>query len=59
MALLAAATSAATKVHVITFGEWASTQVFTGSETDEKPLTIKIRALVVDGRVRRCDRCAA
>lgn len=52
MALLAAATSAATKVHVITFGKWTSTQVFTGSETDEKPLTIKIRALVVDGRVR-------
>ena len=26
--------------------------MFTGSETDEKPVTIKIRALVVDGRVK-------
>ncbi len=49
--LLAGAAVAATKVHVITFGKWNSVQWFTGS-ADDKPLTIKIRALVVDGRVK-------
>src|ERR1700680_4977736 len=42
---------AASKVHVITFGKWASVQWFAGSGTD-KPLTLKIRALVIDGRVK-------
>jgi hypothetical protein len=42
---------AASKVHVITFGKWASVQWFAGSGMD-KPLTLKIRALVIDGRVK-------
>ena len=44
---------AAAKVHVITFGKWTSAQWHpgTGSEA-EKPLTLKIRALVVDGVVK-------
>jgi hypothetical protein len=42
---------AASKVHVITFGKWTSVQWFAGSGTD-KPLTLKIRALVIDGRVK-------
>lgn len=50
--LLTTAASAATKVHVITFGKWTSVQWFRDSGTDTKPLTIKIRALVVDGRVK-------
>jgi hypothetical protein len=42
---------AASKVHVITFGKWTSVQWFAGSGMD-KPLTLKIRALVIDGRVK-------
>ena len=49
--LLASAASAATKVHVIAFGKWTSAQWFpTG--TEEKPLILKIRPLLVDGRVK-------
>ena len=43
--------SAATKVHVIALGKWTSVQWFPGG-ADDKPLTLKIRALVVDGRVK-------
>ena len=50
--LLTTVASAATKVHVITFGKWTSVQWLRDSGTDAKPLTIKIRALVVDGRVK-------
>ena len=49
--LLTAVAGAATKVHVITFGKWTSVQWFPG-RMDEKPLILKIRALVVDGRVK-------
>jgi hypothetical protein len=50
-ALWTAAAAAATKIHVITFGKWISVQWSTGSAED-KPLTIKIRALIIDGRVK-------
>ncbi|MFZ1140102.1 MAG: hypothetical protein WAN76_13040 [Candidatus Sulfotelmatobacter sp.] len=50
--LLTNAPGAATKIHVITFGKWTSVQWFTGSGTDDKPLIIKVRALVIDGRVK-------
>jgi hypothetical protein len=50
-ALLTTTVSAATKVHVIAFGKWTSVQWFPGGAGD-KPLTLKIRALVVDGRVK-------
>jgi hypothetical protein len=50
-ALLATTVSAATKVHVIALGKWTSVQWFPGG-TDDKPLVLKIRALVVDGRVK-------
>jgi hypothetical protein len=49
--LLTAAAGAATKVHVITFGKSTSVQWLPGG-TDEKPLILKIHALVVDGRVK-------
>jgi len=52
VALLASAVGAPVKVHVIAFGKWTSAQWFTGLAADEKPLTIKIRALIVDGRVK-------
>jgi hypothetical protein len=47
------AAKAAGKVHVITFGKWTSAQWIpgTGVET-EKPLAIRIRALLVDGVVK-------
>ncbi|MGC1648457.1 MAG: hypothetical protein WA741_21785 [Candidatus Sulfotelmatobacter sp.] len=43
--------SGATRVHVIALGKWTSVQWFPGG-ADDKPLTLKIRALVVDGRVK-------
>src|SRR5512141_3135849 len=43
---------AATKVHVITFGKWTAVQWAAGTGAGEKAITIKIRALVVDGRVK-------
>jgi len=42
---------AAAKVHAIAFGRWTSVQWFAGSGTD-KPVNLKIRALVIDGRVK-------
>jgi hypothetical protein len=49
--LLTTAVGAATRVHVITFGRWTSVQWFPGSRMD-KPVTLKIRALVIDGHVK-------
>ena len=44
---------AAAKVHVIAFGKWTTAQWFPGtSAEEEKPVPLKIRALVVDGRVK-------
>ena len=58
-ALLTVARGAATKVHVIGFGKWTPVEWFTGStasgktdDKNDKPLTIRIRTLVVDGRVK-------
>jgi hypothetical protein len=49
--LLTSLAAAAPKVHVITFGKWTPVQWFAAG-TDDKPVIIKIRALVVDGRVK-------
>lgn len=46
------ATTASAKVHVIAFGKWMSVQWYAGPGADDKPLTLKIRALVVDGQVK-------
>lgn len=43
---------AATKVHVITLGKWVAAPWFAGSGGDDKPQAIKIRALIVDGRIK-------
>jgi hypothetical protein len=43
---------AATKVHVIAFGRWMQVQCLAGTAAEEKPLSIKVRALVVDGRIK-------
>ena len=47
-----AATGAVAKVHVITFGKSTSVQWFAGVGAEEKPLTMKVRALIVDGRIK-------
>jgi len=49
VALAAGAT--APKVHVITFGKWMAVQWMAG-DADDKPVTLKIRPLIVDGRVK-------
>ncbi|HEV2469676.1 MAG TPA: hypothetical protein VGS78_10810 [Candidatus Sulfotelmatobacter sp.] len=46
------AATAAPKVHVISFGKWISTQWNPGFDAKEKPLMLKVRTLVVDGRVK-------
>ena len=48
--LLSRDAGAAAKVHVIGFGKWTPVQWSTGAE--EKPVTVKIRAFMVDGRVK-------
>jgi hypothetical protein len=49
--LCAAAAVGATKVHVIAFGKWTPVQWYANPE-DDKPLTLKVRALLIDGRVK-------
>jgi hypothetical protein len=46
---------AATKPHVIAFGKWTTVQWFPESSTgagDDKPLTLKVRPLLVDAKVK-------
>jgi len=51
--LAAGAAGAGAKVHVITFGKWTSAQWLPAASTEgEKPLTMKVRALIVDGRIK-------
>jgi hypothetical protein len=50
--LLAIPASGVAKIHVITFGKWSSVPWFSGNGQEEKPVAIKIRALIVDGRVK-------
>jgi len=41
------------KPHVIAFGKWVTVQWFPGTgAADEKPLTLKVRPLLVDARVK-------
>ena len=50
--LLSAVAEAATKVHVITLGKWMSVSWTPQGRADDKPLTLKLRPLIVDGRVK-------
>lgn len=50
--LFSSVAMAAPKVHVISFGKWISSQWNPGFDAKEKPLTLKVRALVVDGRIK-------
>ena len=50
---------AVTKTHVITFGKWTIVQWSTNATADDKPtapLTLKVRPLLVDARVKFFDR---
>ncbi len=41
------------KAHVVTFGKWSSVQWNTGTgSANEKPITLKVRPLLVDGNVK-------
>ena len=51
VACLTTETSGATKLHVISFGKWSSVQWFAGT-SDSKPPMLKVRALILDGRVK-------
>jgi hypothetical protein len=50
--LLTTGALGATKVHVIAFGKWMSVQWNVGIGEDDKRVSLKIRSLVVDGRVK-------
>jgi hypothetical protein len=53
--LLVQGAVAATKPHIITFGKWTTVQWFPEAGTgagDEKPLTLKVRPLLLDARVK-------
>lgn len=49
--LLAPAALAATKPHAVAFGKWTTVQWMVGPDEDQ-PLDLKIRPLLVDGRVK-------
>ena len=50
VSMIAVRSGATTKVHVIAFGKWVSVQWLPDSVG--KPVPLKVRALVVDGRIR-------
>jgi len=51
--LAAGAAGAGAKVHVITFGKWTPAQWLPAGSTEaDKPQFIKVRALMVDGRIK-------
>lgn len=52
MLLLVSLAHATTKVHLIAFGKWMQVQCFAEGAPDAKPLALKVRALIVDGRVK-------
>ena len=43
---------AAAKVHIISFGKWTSAEWRPDNTADGRPLTLKVHALIVDGRVK-------
>ncbi len=50
--LIVSDAAAAPKVHIITFGKWISVPWIPAASGDDKPLTLKIRPLLVDARVK-------
>lgn len=55
VALVSVAPCAASKPHTVSFGKWTSVQWFpeaASGTADDKPLTLKVRPLLVDARVK-------
>lgn len=50
--LLAASSLAATKPHIISFGKWTTVDWTSGNRSNGKRLTLKVRGLIIDTRVR-------
>jgi hypothetical protein len=50
--VLSHSSQAVTKPHVISFGKWMPVPWSAGTVADEKPVSLKIRPLIVDARVR-------
>jgi len=50
--LLAQFVAASPKIHVITFGKWTSVPWLEDSAADAKVQTVKVRAVIVDGRIK-------
>src|SRR4051812_28814070 len=50
--LLTGSSAAGAKPHIISFGKWTPVQWSAGTNGDDKPLIIKVRALMVDARVK-------
>ena len=50
--LLPGLSIAVTKLHVISLGKWTSVQWTAGTSGDDKPILIRIRPLIVDGRIK-------
>lgn len=49
---LSGTAGAANKVHVIAFGRWITVQWFASAASVDKPLSLKVRPLVVDGKIK-------
>jgi hypothetical protein len=52
LVVLSTSSQAVIKPHVISFGKWIPVQWTAAVNADEKPLAMKIRPLIVDGRVK-------
>lgn len=50
--LLSITAAGANKVHVISFGKWTTVPWISGTTTEEKPVLIKIRPLLLDGQIK-------
>jgi len=50
--VLTASAAAIPKPHIITFGKWTPVQWTPALNADDKPLSMKVRSLIVDGRVK-------
>lgn len=49
--LMASTVAAAPRIHAISFGKWTAVDWFPGNK-DNKPVVLKVRALVVDGHIK-------
>jgi len=50
--ILASPASAAPKPHIVSFGKWTTVQYSPNNSADEQPLTMKVRPLLLDTRIK-------